>query len=270
MTTRLRYWLRVYGGAVRLGFKQGMGERITLVGSIIMYATLIVAYGGVFRAIAPEELAPHHLTSALLIWYLGVTEFVLFCGTFAHYRELQHDIETDQIHIEILRPCPLWIVRVGEWSGQYGARFAVQSIPCLIIVALTAGGNSPTWQGLSGVVGSLPLAGLVILITNFLLGASCLWLRQAEPIFWIWQKALFLLGALLWPLALYPNIVHKLTWLTPFPAILAVPGAWITPDDLVSHNQGLLIQLFWGAIFIALAIVVNRRLVLRVQRDGLR
>ncbi len=59
-----------------------------------------------------------------------------------------------------------------------------------------------------GLLVSAGLASPLLSASFFMLGASCLWVRQAEPVFWIWQKSMFLLGGLLWPLALYPPAVR--------------------------------------------------------------
>ena len=261
----LRHKIRVFIGAAKIGFKHIISEQLPLLGSFIMFAVLVVAYSGVFRWIPAEDLAAHNLTYVQMVWYIAVTEFVLFCGSFAHFKDLQHDIQTDQIHLELLRPCPVWIVRLGEWSGQYVARFSALVIPCFALTFYESGLHGLALTSILGIVASLPVAGSMLLVCNFMLGVSCLWLKQAEPAYWIWQKSLFLLGALLWPLALYPSLFGKLVWLTPFPAILAVPGGWITSSDTQNHVQGAICQMFWLVIFILLAIAANRALIRRIQ-----
>ena len=100
-----------------------------------------------------------------------------------------------------------------------------------------------------------------------MLGASCLWLKQAEPVFWIWQKCLFLLGALLWPLALYPAAVRYFAWMTPFPAIIAAPAQWGLPGGGWGLAAALVHQAFWCVAVVYLTARVGNA-VLRAIQDG--
>jgi ABC-type uncharacterized transport system permease subunit len=109
------------------------------------------------------------------------------------------------------------------------------------------------------------LAGPLLTASYFMLGASCMWLRQAEPAFWIWQKSMFLLGGLLWPLALYPSAVRHLAWLTPFPALLAVSAQWSLPGGGWWLAAGVLHQVFWGAAIVFAMARVNRALMRAIQ-----
>ena len=97
---------RVIAKAAVLGFKKVLSEHLLLLGNFIMYATLIIAYGGIFRSVPGEELIFHKLSQGQMVWYIGITELVLFCGSL-HFRELQYDVQNDHIYLEFLRPCPL-------------------------------------------------------------------------------------------------------------------------------------------------------------------
>ncbi|WNV05957.1 hypothetical protein RP726_05955 [Candidatus Methylospira mobilis] len=265
---KLRHRLSVFTASARLGFKQVLDERLGLLGGFLMYATLVIAYAGVFRWIPADNLAGYRLSFSQLVWYLGTTEFVLFCGSFAYFRELQQEIQSDQIHLALLRPCPVWVVKLGEWSGQYTGRFIVLALPCYVLSYCTAGQTGPGFDSVAGIVASLPMAGFIMVACTFMLGASCLWLTQAEPAFWIWQKCLFLLGALLWPLALYPGLMSRLVWLTPFPSMLAVLGAWIVSNDGATHMAGFFHQIFWVIVCVALVAATNRAMLRRIQAGG--
>jgi len=215
--------------------------------------------------IPTRDLTAHHVNFAQLAWYIGITEFVTFCAPPFHFKELQHEIQSDQIHLALLRPCPVWVIKLGEWGGRYVGRCLVLAVPGFALTYFTAGQSGLGLGALLGVVVSLPLAGMMLLAINFLIGASCLWLKQAEPAHWIVQKSLFLLGALLWPLALYPAVMSKLVWLTPFPAILAVPGDWAVTDDAATHIGGFLHQMFWFGLFVLLVAAMNRAVLRRIQ-----
>lgn len=264
----LSHSFKVFIASARLGFKEVFAERLLLLGSFIIYGTLVVAYSSVFRGIPPEDLAAHQLTLSQMIWYFGATEFVLFCSSFNHFKELQYDIQNDNIHLSLLRPCPVWVLRVGEWAGQSLARSIVLFVPCFGLIAFMAGGVGFDVFRSAGFIISLPLATLILLCFYFILGTTCLWLTQAEPAFWVWQKCLFLFGALLWPLLLYPDIFNFIAWVTPFPAILAAPAQWALDTGVILLIGGYVHQVFWSLVLLALAAWVNRAMLHSLQKSG--
>jgi ABC-2 type transport system permease protein len=263
-----RHKILVFYAAARLGFKEVFTGWLALIGSFLMYATLVVTYAGVFRWIPDGDLLSHHLTRADMVWYLGATEFVLFCCSSFHFKELQNDIQTDHIHLALLRPCAAWVVKIGEWSGQYFGRLLIFMIPGFGLTGLMAGRFDISPIHLVCFVISLPMANLILLCCYFIIGASCLWLKQAEPMFWIWQKSLFLFGALLWPLALYPDLLRRFAWLTPFPAILATPGGWMLSRGVPDWAFEVMHQMFWLALLVTSVSWLNRVLLRRIQDDG--
>ena len=263
---RIWYAISVYLGAGKLGFKQVFTERLSLFGSFLMYSTIIVAYSSVFRFITFEDMARHGLTYEGMVWYVGATELVLFCCSSAHFRELQYDIQSDQVHLELLRPCPSWIVRIGGWSGQYLARLMMLIAPCAIVTGLAAGDFNLPLVNFLGVIASASLAALILLCSYFIIGVSCLWIKQAEPLFWIWQKGLFLFGALLWPLTFYPDALSTAVWFTPFPSMLAAVGEWTVTGNI--HLWYLAHQLLWLVVFVVTTAWVNRVILHRIQKGG--
>lgn len=254
--------------SARLGFKQALGERFLLLGSFLTYGTLVVAYASVFKSLAQADLAPFGLSPPDLVWWLGVTEFVLFCSTPFHFKELQEDIKSGQIELALTRPCPVWVVRVGEGAGQYAARMLLLTGPCLGLTALMAGEFRLGALQLLGIWASGMLAGIMLLCSYFMVGASCLWTQHSEPVFWVWQKSLFVLGALLWPLALYPAAVARFAWLTPFPAVLVVPAQWAQATSAFGLAAAALHQIFWTIALLLAAARMNRAVLGVLQKGG--
>ena len=63
----------------------------------------------------------------------------------------------------------------------------------------------------------------------------------------------------------YPGLMRQLVWLTPFPSMLAVLGAWIVSNDAATHTTGFFHQLFWVIVCVALAAATNRAMLRRIQ-----
>lgn len=254
----------------RLGFKEALAQRLVLFGSFLTYATLVVSYGAVFKSLPQEYLTPHQLTREDMMAYFCVTEFVIFCSSFTSFKEIQYAIQNDLIHLSLLRPCPVWIVFFGRWLGQSIARALVLLVPCAVLAHTV----NPTFMlsvnAFAGFIASLPGALAMLLCANFVVGISCLWFRQSEPSFWIWQKFMFFFGALLWPLALYPPLLRAIAWATPFPAMLAFPGSWIMSrnETMLTLALGGTHQLVWAIVFFVLTALADRALLRRIQSGG--
>jgi ABC-2 type transport system permease protein len=263
---RTAHGLAVFAEAARLGIKHTLSERLILLGSFLLYAAIMLTYSAVFRAIDAGSIAAYGLTQSNMIWYMGVTEFVVFSTATFQYREFQHEIRSGEIDLLLLRPCPLWIVKLGDGTGRFLARFLVLSAPCLTLTGLVAGATSPGAGRMLGLALSAGLSSPLLVASYFMLGASCLWVKQAEPVFWIWQKSMFLFGGLLWPLSLYPPAVQKLAWLTPFPAMLAAPAQWGLPGGGWGLAANSLHQIFWAAMILLVVSRVDRALLRSIQR----
>ncbi len=265
---RLPHSLRVWSGAARLGFRHILGEHLTLAGTFLLFALVILSYSGVFRWIPTEDLAPHHLTYAQMVWYVAATQFTVFCCSFTCFKTIELDIQTEQIHLHLLRPCPVWIVHLGEWSGHFAGRFCVLVVPSFLLTAWRADGYVPAAWSFLGLGLAAICASLIFHICEFMIGMTALWLPQADPVRRLWQKSTFLLGALLWPLALYPSVLQGLVWLTPFPAILAAVGTWVLGRSPETLFLCLFAQFFWVGVFMFLGDRANRLLLRRIQSEG--
>lgn len=251
----------------RLGFKQAKGELVANIGRFVILATVVTAYRGVFRWVPTEDLARFDLTRTNLIWYLMMTEFFVFCSSM-HYRDFQYEIQDGVLPLGLLRPCPLWILKTGDWIGQYIFRLIFLAIPSAALAGFLSGDYAPFPFFLLGTLLSIPFGIAIFLAMHFIIGGACLWTKQAEPVFWFWQKGLFLLGGLLWPLAFYPLTLHIFTWFTPFPAMLSAAGLWVTNASTGLHILSFLHQLFWVAVTFIACNAMNDAMLRRIQRTG--
>ncbi|MFA6280528.1 MAG: hypothetical protein WC612_07035 [Bdellovibrionales bacterium] len=244
--------LSVLGIGLRLGFRQTMQQKILFVGAFLVYATIMVFYAGIIKMISPADLAKHGYSHAQLIWYLAITEYMLFSCVSWVFKEVQSDFHSGQMSLSLLRPYPTSLTRVSIWCGEALARLLVLFVPMMGITALLAGAFVMTPLQTVGMVLSLPLGAVITECAFYMIGASCLWFAQAEPASWVWQKAVFLFGAMIWPMAFYPLWMKGIMWATPFPAVLAAAGSWALHHSALYYALAFLHQVFWAAAFLAL------------------
>jgi ABC-2 type transport system permease protein len=64
------------------------------------------------------------------------------------------------------------------------------------------------------------------------LGMLAFWLGDASPLWWVTQKALFVLGGMMMPLSLYPLAIQRVAAFTPFPTVLSGPATLVLHGSL--------------------------------------
>ena len=107
--------------------------------------------------------------------------------------------------------------------------------------------------------GSTPPLRALLIVIPFGLAASALttalylwigllafWLQEVAPVYWMWQKLMFVLGGLMLPLDLYPPFVQRAAALTPFPVLLAAPASFVLRTPLMSSEVLARNLLIWS------------------------
>ena len=117
------------------------------------------------------------------------------------------------------------------------------------------------------VVLSAALSLLLILLCQLQLGYVAVWFGVSGPVFWVWQKLLFVFGGLQFPLLLYPDLLRRIAEYSPFAAMLFAPGSLVLDGGptIVSLFAG---QLLWLAILGAMTVAVGRSVTARLVRTG--
>lgn len=264
----LRHDLSTFVFCVRKGIKQSFGNWVLMLGSLLTYGTIMLLYAGVIHMIPAADLARFSFGASDMIWYLGTAEYLVFSTPSWYFKELQTDIESGRIHLDLLRPVSPALVRTGFWTGEALARAVVLFLPYLAMITLLSGGFALTPLRLLGLFASMPVLVLLLAIGWYFVGASCFWFVQAEPAFWVWQKCVFLLGAMLWPLSFYPGWLQHLAWATPFPAMMAIGARWALGATAKVHILAFAHQFFWLGVFLLLLIAYERKILRHIQKTG--
>jgi ABC-2 type transport system permease protein len=101
------------------------------------------------------------------------------------------------------------------------------------------------------------------------MGLAAFWFTDVTPLYWIWQKSLFVLGGLMLPLEFYPSWLVRLGSLTPFPSVLAGPGAFVLGRATTSYALPLAARLlFWMLAAALCAQQLFGRATRRLQLNG--
>jgi ABC-2 type transport system permease protein len=167
------------------------------------------------------------------VWYLAVTEWIMLSQP-RLYNDIERDVRSGEIAYQLTRPTSYVGVRLSEAAGELALSMAWLGAVGLVIGMLLHGGLPAQPVGLlyAAVLGVL--AGFVLLLCNALIGLLAFWLDDVSPLYWLWQKAMFVLGGLFVPLALYPEWLRLVALWSLFSAIVSGPGSMaIDPDPKI-------------------------------------
>jgi ABC-2 type transport system permease protein len=262
---------RLEAGAVAafflLGWRRAIAEPAALTGRLLLYLLILAIFRQLWLATPLQELGPGAPTAADMLWYVTVTEWIVFAAGLP-YRIVEEQIRSGQIESALLRPLPYAVATLAEWSGATAFYLLVMGAAGTAATAWLTGTLPPMATTaplilLSGLVGCA-----IALLCQLQLGYAAAWLGTSAPLFWIWQKLLFVCGGLLLPLTLYPGALRPLAEYGPFAAILFAPGSLILAPAGVSLAGILGRQLGWFAAVALLTVVVDRAATARLSRRG--
>ena len=82
---------------------------------------------------------------------------------------------------------------------------------------------------------------------------------EVTPVFWVWQKLLFVFGGLLMPIELYPALVRDVAPFTPFPSVLSRPASLVLHSGAGESIALVLSLAGWGVITSIVLTLLFRR-----------
>jgi ABC-2 type transport system permease protein len=252
---------------VLLGWRRAVAERAALAGRLALYLLILVIFRQLWLATPLQELAQPSPTAEEMLWYVAVTEWVVFAaGT--PYRTVEEHIRSGQIESALLRPLPYAAATLAEWSGAtafyllaIGAAGLATAAALTGTIPLTAASALPLL--LAGALGSA-----IALLFQLQLGYAVAWLGTSAPLFWIWQKLLFVFGGLLLPLTFYPQALRGVAEFGPFAAILFAPGSLVLAPAGTSVAAILGQQVAWLMVIALATALVDRAAAIRLTERG--
>lgn len=246
---------------MRLGWREATTDRVGLAGRLMLFSLPVLIFATIWRATPLTELEPD---ADRLGWYVMVTEAIIFSVGFV-FREIEEDIRTGAIEAALTRPLDYVLARVAEEIGGTVFRVLVFLAYGTVLAALATdripfGWEITPWVAVTGVLGAI-----LALLFQVVIGLSTVWVGTPAPVYWIWQKLVFVFGGLFIPLTLYPDWLRTLSEATPFAAILYRPASLVLGGDpLVAIGW----QILWIAVASVFVVAISVAATRRFVREG--
>ena len=242
MTARL---ITKYAAFSRIAIAQARRERGELYGRVVFFAVILGVFSSLWRAVA-EAGMPVAADPRDLVWYLAVTEWILLSAPPIHI-EIQEAIRRGDVVYRLGRPVSYVIAEFAAGLGLLAIRAPVLGLTAFLC-AFAFTGRIPPVSALAIVVPFGFAAAALMTALYLWIGLLAFWLQDISPIYWVWQKLMFVLGGLMLPLDLYPGFIQRAAVLTPFPVLLAAPASFVLRTGLVPPGVLARSLVIWSCV----------------------
>jgi len=234
--------LRKYVAFARISATHGRYDRTELYGRMAFFVVILGVFSSLWRATREAGLA---ITAdpKSLVWYLASTEWILLSAPLIHV-DVQDALRRGDVAYQLGRPVSYVGATFAQGLGFVGSRSPLLAATAFLC-AFAFTGWVPPWRALAAVAlfGSIAIALLTALHLG--IGLVAFWIGEVTPVFWVWQKLLFVFGGLMLPIRLYPPMMQRLAALTPFPDILAGPASFVLDGEAVAPHVLVLRLAMW-------------------------
>ncbi len=258
-----------YLSLARIGWQKAWREKVLICLQLITYAILILIFSSIFLITPFEELPGSiALNATVMIWYIIITELVTVCGGSHNFQEIRNEVLNGQFSSSLQRPKSYVSIKLCTMAGNNVVRVFI-FILCGILMGVCFTHIFPySWLQILFLITSIYVATVIYSTIYCTLGLIEVWGPYARPAMWISQKFTFLLGGLILPLKLYPDWLQSIVWFTPFPSLLNIPGKIVFEPSAFEMCIGLVMQLFWLSIIVALCFIVQHQAYEKIIRTG--
>jgi ABC-2 type transport system permease protein len=222
----------------RITTSQARRERGELYGRIVFFAVILGVFSSLWRAVAEAGL-PVAADGGALVWYLAVTEWIVLSAPPLHL-EIQEAIRRGDVVYRLGHPASFVIAEFAASLGLLAVRAPLLGLTAFLCAYAFTGWIPPA-AAIAMVVPFGLVAAALMTALHLWIGLLAFWLQDVSPVYWVWQKLMFILGGLMLPLALYPELIQRIAAFTPFPFLLAGPASFVlehgsvAPGALAGH-----------------------------------
>ncbi|MCR4328437.1 MAG: hypothetical protein NUV53_02855 [Patescibacteria group bacterium] len=258
--------IRAYLKVFTLSLKESLYYPDKLFASVFIVAfriiMMLLIYSYAFRYIGRTV---NGIDATTAIWSIAIYHLLLYAQFRAVFKTINDEMKSGALETQINKPYSYLFYKFWEQLGKGILNFFV-ALAVVIPLLLALLGSAPGVFSLSNLFAGIVLAvgGTIVSAALYMLIAlPALWIDDAQPLYWISDKAVLILGGSYVPLAMLPHAFHTFANFTPFGAPMFATQMF-NPNFSTSWWYLVLLQMFWiivlGGLILFFFEKVRRRL----------
>ena len=184
---------------------------------IARFVVLIILYSYVFKL---NGGTINNTTFVVVAWSMFFYFSFIILGVRSIAKMIMHDVQTGNVEVLFSKPVHYLFYRFWWQIGMGIYSFVIITIVGILGLYFTIG--FPATFGTAIFLFTLPFVFLGGILLSFIIysivGVLAFWIQDINPVFWIVDKAVMILGGSYLPVALFPPIMYKIALYSPLGA----------------------------------------------------
>lgn len=205
----------------------------------------------------------------IAIWSIAVYHILLFAQFRNLFRTINQEVRLGNFETQLNKPHNYLLYKIWEQFGRGVLSFLVSFIIVVPLLYLATGGMPQVFDT-SRAIGAIALAigGTMVSAALYIVTSlPVFWVDDADPFYWIVDKAILILGGAYIPLALLPSGFQTFATITPFGAPMFATQMFA--GDFIERWPLLLtVQAFWLLVLAVVAAFMFNRAQQRLSVNG--
>jgi len=259
--------LHKYGVIARINVQNAFNYRARVVSGLLFYTLFIFVFFSLWGAIYKEG-SVNGYTHGQVVWYLIITELVVFGCRIPIVGEINEDIKTGNMAYLLNRPVHYIAYQAAAAVGHVTVNLMFTG-SLAVVLGLAFVGPMPSfqWAGLPLMLISALLGIALQFFCLMAVGLTAFRLEDNSAIYLIYQKLVFMLGMFL-PVEFLPGWLQGIAKALPFSYV-----AWGPAKLFVDFSWGLfwqvaIMQVLWIGVAVMVSLMMYRGGMKNLQANG--
>ncbi len=235
--------------------------------SRVFLVIVLLIFSFIYKTLLAGNSSYASFTLPMLLYYLAVTESIEMSKVSVH-NKISLEIKSGSVAYQLLRPISYIFFHICSDIGEIFIKQIITLIIGFICAFLISGFKTINFLM---VLLSLPViyaAIFINLLFIILIGMFAFYIEETGPVYWIYQKFIFIVGGLFVPLEFFPPIVLRIFKYSPFTYMNYFAAKMSVLFNLKEYITGFSIQIFYIALLLALISLIYDRGIKRISIQG--
>lgn len=234
----------------------------------VFIAIILFVFFHIWTVIFSGKSVVEGFSLAQMIWYLAMAETLVIASGFFWIERIGDEVRTGVIASRLLKPMDYVVSAFFINLAHVLYNFVISGSVAFVVSYMLVGFIDFSWHHVLLVL--LTVVGGIFLNFFFTaaIGLLSFWVEDTSALFWIYQKAIFILGGMLVPLEVYPAWLSNIVVWLPFSFFTYFPSKLFVMFSTDVFITTIIGQLAWIVVSIMFVVLIYDAGLRKVQMHG--